>query len=206
VIRTPQRMPRWLTVGVVALWSLGVFVPSRVLAQHGPSNHDTGNQHPPVEPGPQEDPAYDPKTEGIFSGTVTDVKAGGPGRLGWLMKVHTLGLGHKGVQEKQLLLKTDTDTVRIHLGPTAFLTDQKVEVRKGDTLAVTGSRVTIGDSQLVLAREIRKADTTWTLRDAGGQPRWSVAQTERRGFWTTKKVLLTVVAVKVALLFTVLRH
>lgn len=204
--RTPQRVPRWFTVSVVSLWSLGVFVPSKVLAQHGPSRDDTRREQPQEDPEPQEGPAYDPSTEVIFSGTVTDVKGGGPGRLGWLMKVHTFGLGHKGVQEKELLLKTDTDMVRIHLGPTAFLTDQKVEIRKGDTLAVTGSRVTIGDSQLVLAREIRKADNTWTLRDAGGQPRWNVAQTEARGFWTTKKVLLTVVAVKVALLFTVLRH
>lgn len=204
-MHTSKSVPRWFAVGVVALWSLGVFVPSKVLAQHGPSSHDTGNQ-PQEDPRPQEGPAYDPKTEGIFSGTVTDVRGGGPGRLGWLMKVHTLGLGHKSVQDKQLLLKTDTDTLRIHLGPTAFLKDQKAEIRKGDTLAVTGSRVTMGDSQIVLAREIRKADNTWTLRDARGQPLWNAAQTEARGFWTTKKVLLSVVAVKVVLLFTVLRH
>lgn len=204
--RTLKRVPRWLTVGVVALWSLGVFVPSKVVAQHSPRNQDTGSQQPQEEPGGQEAPAYDPSTEVIFSGTVTDVKGGGPGRLGWLMKVHTFGLGHKGVQEKELLLKTDADIVRIHLGPSAFLADQKVEIRKGDALAVTGSRVTIGDSQLVLAREIRKADNTWTLRDAGGQPLWNAAQTDRRGFWTTKKVLVSVVAVKVVLLLTVLRH
>jgi hypothetical protein len=204
VMRPPRRMPRWFIVSVLALGSLGVFDPSTVFAQHGPGRHDPGSARP--QEGPQEGPAYDTKTEATFTGTVTDVKTGGPGRLGWLMRVHTLGLGHKGVQEKQLLLKTDTDTVRIHLGPTAFLTDQKVEIRKGDTLDVTGSRVTIGDSQLVLAREIRKADNIWTLRDAAGQPLWSAAQTEARGFWTTKKVLLTVVVVKVALLFTVLRH
>jgi hypothetical protein len=134
------------------------------------------------------------------------VNTGGPGRLGWLMRVHTFGLGHKGVRETQLLMKTDTDTVRIHLGPTAFLADQKVEISKGDTLEVTGSSVTLGDVRVVLAREIRKCGNVWTLRDATGQPLWSSAQTEARGFWTTKKVLLTVVAVKVALLFTVLRH
>jgi hypothetical protein len=205
VIRTPQRVPRWFTVGVVALWSLGACVPSTVLAQHGPSTGDSRPERPQENPD-QEGPTYDPNTEVTFTGTVTDIKTGGPGRLGWLMKVHTLGLGHQGAQETQLLLKTDTDTVRIQLGPTAFLTDQKVEIRKGDTLAVTGSRVTMDDSPLVLARELRKADNTWTLRDAAGQPLWSAAQTERRGFWTTKKVLLTVIAVKVVLLFTVLRH
>ena len=99
-------------------------------------------------------------------------------------------------------MKTDADALRIHLGPSAFLTDQKVEIRNGDTLEVTGSRVTLGDAGVVLAREIRKGDNVWTLRDATGEPLWSSAQTEARGFWTTKKVLLTVVVVKVVLLFT----
>lgn len=71
---------------------------------------------------------------------------------------------------------------------------------------MTGSRGTVGDSKIVLAREIRKADHTWTLRDAAGEPLWSSAQTEPRRFWTKTKVLLAVVAVEVALLATVLRH
>lgn len=73
-------------------------------------------------------------------------------------------------------------------------------------MEVTGSRATIGPAHVVLAREIRKADRTWTLRDATGQPLWVSAETEARGFWTTKRILLAVVVVKVALLATVLRH
>jgi hypothetical protein len=81
-----------------------------------------------------------------------------------------------------------------------------VQLRKGDTLEVTGSRVTIGESQVVLAREIRKGDRAWTLRDAEGHPLWASSQRRRRGFWTTTRVLLAVVAVKVVALATVLRH
>jgi hypothetical protein len=184
----------WFTVGVVTLSSIFVFVPSKLSAQHGPGRH-----------GPDSIPAYDTTTEASFTGTVADVKSG-RSLFSRLLGIHTLGLGHRRVQEKQLVVKTDTDTVRIHLGPTAFLTEKKVEIRKGDTLEVTGSRVTIGNSQVVLAREIRKPDNAWTLRDAAGQPLWSCAQTEARGFWTKTKVLLAVVAVKVALLATVLRH
>jgi hypothetical protein len=182
------------TVGVVTLSSFGVFVPSPVVAQHGPGRH-----------GPGSGPAYDTTTEATFTGTVADVKSG-RSLFSRLVGIHTLGLGHKGAQEKQLVVKTDTNIVQIHLGPTAFLTEKKVEIRKGDTLEVTGSRVTIGDSQVVLAREIRKGDSSWTLRDVAGQPLWSAAETETRGFWTKKKILFTVVAVKVALLATVLRH
>jgi hypothetical protein len=123
-----------------------------------------------------------------------------------LSHIHTLGLGHKGEQAKQLLLKTDTDTVEIHLGPTVFLTERKVEIGKGDTLEVTGSRTTIGQAHVVLAREIRKADSAWALRDATGQPLWNSVETEARRFWTTKRVLLAVVVIKVVALATVLRH
>lgn len=154
---------------------------------------------------PSRGPAYDTKTEATFKGTVADVKSG-RSALYWFSRIHTLGLGHMGAPEKRLLLKTDTETVEIQLGPTALLTEKKVEIREGDTLEVTGSRITIGEPHVVLAREIRKADNAWALRDATGQPLWSASQTEARGFWTTKKVLLLVVVTKVVLLATVLRH
>jgi hypothetical protein len=110
------------------------------------------------------------------------------------------------VQEKRLLLKTDIGKVEIRLGPTAFLTEKNVEIRKGDTLEVIGSRIPIGKSHVVLAREIRKGDNAWVLRDATGQPLWSSVSTEARGSWTKKKVLLAVVVIKVVALATVLRH
>ena len=182
MIRTPQRVPRWFTVGVIALWSFGVFVPSTVFAQHGAGMHGPGSAQQ------QQAPAYETKSEATFTGTVADVNTGGPGRL------------------TQLLLKTVTGTVLIHLGPTLFLEAKSVEIREGDTLEVTGSRVTLGDAPVVLAREIRRGDNVWTLRDATGQPLWNSVQTEARGFWTKKKILLTAVAVKVALLATVLRN
>ena len=82
-----------------------------------------------------------------------------------------------------------------------------MEIKKGDGLEVIGSRITVDQSQVVLAREIRKGDTAWTLRDATGQPLWSSVPTERRGFWTKKKVVLvTIVAAKVVALATVLKH
>jgi hypothetical protein len=181
-----QRGLRRQIMVVVAMCSLCAVVPARVLAGQGPT--------------------YDPAIEATHTGTVEEVQGGGPGRLGWLMRVHTLGLGHKSANEKQLFLKTDTDTLRIHLGPTAFLNDRRVEIEEGDRLVVTGSRVAIGDSQVVLAREIRKGDIAWSLRNAAGQSLWSTTEPDTRRFWTTTKVVLIVVSAKVALLATVLRH
>lgn len=178
-------MLKTFTVGVVTLSSLSVLVPSTAFGQNGP--------------------AYDAKSEATFKGTVLNVKSG-RSVLYWFSRIHTLGLGHMPAPEQQFLLKTDTETVGIQLGPTAFLAENKVEIRKDDAVEVTGSRVAIGESQVVLAREIQKGDNAWTLRDVTGQPVWSSSQTEPRGFWTTTKVLLAVAVVKVVAIATVLRH
>lgn len=111
-------------------------------------------------------PMYDTRTESTFTGTVEAVDVVTPaGRSGR----RSLGGTH-------LSLKTATETLEVHLGPTAFLTEKKVDITKGDTLEITGSRVTIGDEQVLLAREIKKGDSTWTLRDASGRPLWSASR------------------------------
>lgn len=185
------------TAGVVAQSCLTVLVPSTAFAQHGPGMHGSGAAHG--------SDAYDTNSEAIFTGTVADVKTG-RSALYWLLRIHTLGQGQMETEKKLLLLTTDTGTVEVQLGPTAFLTEKKVEISEGDILEVTGSRVKIGESQVVLAREIRKGDITWTLRESTGQPLWSSVEAKARGFWSTKKVLLTVVVVKIVALATVLRH
>jgi hypothetical protein len=167
------------TLRVLTPLSLGMFVPSTVFAQHGPGRHQPASDQRQQGAGPE----YDMRSEGTFKGTVE-----------W----------RAGVQETHLLLKTDTGTVEINLGPTAFLTETKVDIRKGDTLEVTGSRITIGDSQVILAREIRRGDNAWTLRDATGQPLWTSERSQERGFWTTKRVLLAGLLVKAVIVGVVL--
>jgi methionine sulfoxide reductase heme-binding subunit len=181
--------------GVVTVILLVVFLPSALFAQHGPGRH-----------GADAGLSYDIKTEATVTGTVVEVKSG---RSLWsrLFRIHTLGVGDKKLQELQVVLKTDAGTVPVHLGPRAFLEGTKVEIRKGDTLEVTGSHLTLGNAhRVVLAREVRRGGNAWTLRDTAGQPLWSTDQTQPRGFWTAKKVLVTVVVIKVVALATVLRH
>jgi hypothetical protein len=206
VIGTFRRTsPRHL-LAASAFCCICVGAPTAVVAEQEPTAEPRREVPSQGAPTVQEHSAYDPTAEATFTGTVTDIPGGGPGRLGWLMRVHTFGLGHSGPNERQLLLTTDTDTLRVHLGPTAFLRDRNIEIKKGDRVDVTGSKVTFGDSQILLAREIRKGDDVWELRDCTGQPLWNTSEPEKRRFWTKTKVLLVVVGVKVALLATVLRH
>jgi hypothetical protein len=106
---------------------------------------------------------YDVKTETTIRGTVESVDtvtgAGGRGR-------HALGGTH-------LMVKTEKEALAVHVGPTAYLTEKGITLAKGDTLEILGSRVTIDKESVVIARQIKKGDNTWTLRDGSGRPLWS---------------------------------
>ena len=108
-------------------------------------------------------PMYDVKTETTIRGTVESVDtvtgAGGrgPGALGGA----------------HLTVKTEKEALEVHVGPTAYLTEKGITLAKGDTLEILGSRVTIDKEPVVIARQIKKGDNTWTLRDASGRPLWS---------------------------------
>lgn len=106
-------------------------------------------------------PMYDTKSEGTFTGTVEAVE-----------NVTPAGAGRRSLGGTHLTLKTGTETLTVHLGPTAFLASQKVEVKEGDTVEILGSRVTIEGEPVVLARQVKKGTETWTLRDEAGLPLW----------------------------------
>ena len=44
---------------------------------------------------------------------------------------------------------------------------------KGDTVEILGSRITINDGVVLIAREIKKDKETVTLRDDSGRPLWA---------------------------------
>ena len=165
----------WLP-GIVIASSFGMTAPV-VLAQYGSGGqHGAGTaaQHPQAAASPAlQVPAYDTRTEATLTGTVENVtttdRSLGPGG----------GMG-MGTQERQFTLKTGTGTIDVRLGPHDFVNKQKVRIAQGDTVEVIGSRVTVGESEVVLARELRKGAASWTLRDATGQPRWDASRGQHR--------------------------
>jgi hypothetical protein len=108
-------------------------------------------------------PRYDLTTEATVTGTVESVEhIAGPGG----------GRGRRGLGGTHLTLKSSTETLEVHLGPTAFLNEKKVAIAQGDTLEITGSRVTVDGERVFIAREVKKGDSTWMLRNAAGLPLW----------------------------------
>lgn len=73
---------------------------------------------------------------------------------------------------QQLRLKTATETVLVHLGPAEALAQYNFAPKPGDTLTVTGSKITTGQGPVILAAEVKAGDRTITLRDSQGRPTW----------------------------------
>jgi hypothetical protein len=102
---------------------------------------------------------YDPATEITFTGTVDEVRNTGarasqPGGL-------------------HLMVRTDAGLQEVHLGPASYVSSKGFVVAKGDTVTVTGSKMTIDAQQVTIAREVKKGDQVLTLRDQHGIPLWS---------------------------------
>jgi hypothetical protein len=102
---------------------------------------------------------YDPATVETVTGKVLAVETFTP------MK----GMG-AGIHLK---LRTDRETVPVHLGPAWYIDRLEIPIRKGDLVEITGSRVTIGGKPAIIASEVRKGDEVLPLRDQRGVPAWS---------------------------------
>lgn len=72
-----------------------------------------------------------------------------------------------------LIVKTDSATLEVYLGPTDFVKQFEFNASKGDRVQVAGSKVKFRGADIVLAREVRNQQLTLYLRDRKGVPNWS---------------------------------
>ena len=79
----------------------------------------------------------------------------------------------------QLVVKTDTGTVLVHVAPADFLKEMAVSFVKGDRILIVGAKVKFGDGLVVLVREVWKQNSTLYLRDQNGTPYWPSSEKGR---------------------------
>ena len=107
---------------------------------------------------------YDPATEITLKGTIEVVTDNSRGRM---MGTH-------------LKVKAGEETREVMLGPSSFTAGKGFSFAKGDAIEVTGSKVTMGGTEYIIAREVVKDGKTLTLRDRSGTPQWAGTGMGRR--------------------------
>ena len=102
---------------------------------------------------------YDPKTVETISGEVVSVDIITPMK-GMCYGVH-------------LMVKTDKETISVHLGPGWYIENQDTKIEPKDKVEVTGSRITLEGKPAVIAAEVKKGEELLKLRNKKGFPFWS---------------------------------
>ncbi len=102
---------------------------------------------------------YDSKTVETITGTITDVERITPIR-GMSYGIH-------------LTVKTDQETISVHLGPAWYIENQEITIEQDDKVEILGSRITFEGKPALIAAEVKKGDQTLIVRDESGFPVWS---------------------------------
>lgn len=102
-------------------------------------------------------PKYDLQTETKAKGIVDEINV-----LAW------------GTRKDftELIVKTGDDKIHVYLSPKPFQDEMGISFSKGDEIAVTGSKVKIEASEVILARSLVKGSDTLLFRDPKGNPVW----------------------------------
>ena len=71
------------------------------------------------------------------------------------------------------LLKTDSETIPVHLGPVWFVEKQPLHLAAQDVVGVTGSRVPCDGKPVILAATVKRGNETAQYRKVTGSPLWA---------------------------------
>jgi hypothetical protein len=104
----------------------------------------------------QGDALYDPATETIVKGVVTDVSD-------FACPVSEGEIG------SHLMLHTASGPVQVHLAPARIMRGQKLTFARGDQIEVVGSQARLLGKSDLIAREITRGNETLVFRDPKGK-------------------------------------
>ena len=140
---------------IAAVITLGFAFASEALPQRGVMWNGGGGWGP----GTPYARMYNPKTVETITGEVLSVDQITP------MKGMSYGV--------HIMVKTDKETISVHLGPGWYIENQDVKIAPKDKIEVKGSQITFEGKPALIAAEVKKGDEVLTLRDANGLPAWS---------------------------------
>ncbi len=109
---------------------------------------------------------YDTSSVGTVSGTIVSVDT-----------VTGPGAGTAGVHVR---LSTGRDTTLVDVGPVWYLAQERITLRAGERLRVTGSTVGPVAARRMIAAQLQLGERTFQLRDRTGTPAWARDRGRRR--------------------------
>jgi len=102
---------------------------------------------------------YDPSKIVTVKGTVVELATVAP-----MKGMH---------QAVALMVKTDTETLEVHLGPEWYVGRLDTQIRKGDTVEVMGSKASSSGKTWIVAAEVKRGKDVLVLRNEAGVPVWA---------------------------------
>ena len=73
---------------------------------------------------------------------------------------------------RYVVLKMGAGTITVYLAPDWYLDQEKVSLKVGDKLEVTGSKIYINKQPAIIANNLKVGGKTLTLRNEKGFPGW----------------------------------
>ena len=77
---------------------------------------------------------------------------------------------HNGIQ---LIVKTDKETISVHLGPEWYIEKQDFKIAVKDKITIKGPRITFNGKPAIMASEVKNKNSVLKLWNDNGYPLWS---------------------------------
>lgn len=103
----------------------------------------------------------------LYDSTTVETLRGTVQRVEKIIPMKGMGSG------VHLILKTDSEMIPVQMGPTWYVEKQAAQIRAGDLVEVTGSRVPCDGKPVILAAFIKKGGETVKYRELKGTPLWA---------------------------------
>ncbi|MHC4183412.1 MAG: hypothetical protein ACYSR0_08690 [Planctomycetota bacterium] len=91
---------------------------------------------------------------------------------GEVVSVDEIIRGNERFYGIHLTVKTDKETVTVHLGPGWYIENQDMKIETKDKVEITGSKIFYEGKAAIIGYEVKKGDDILLLRDANGFPAW----------------------------------
>jgi DNA/RNA endonuclease YhcR with UshA esterase domain len=91
---------------------------------------------------------------------------------GWVVETKDFQCPVTGTVGSHLTVKNETGSMEIHLAPASFMKQYEINIRKGDSVTVVGSRITFEGKTALIAKSVAIGNETYNFRDQSGRPLW----------------------------------